>query len=130
VHELIAKVCADNGWSHETHRIVVQLEGGRSHDVMLQEYEAKGHTFLRLYSFLGDPSSIDERQLRAALRLNWTLPYGAVGIASFDDQGEKLLLCDSVLVANIEPDRLKLAIQYMAQTADDYEKHVFGDDVH
>jgi hypothetical protein len=131
VHLLIAQTCESKNWKVDGSRITVPLESDRHQVIHVGEYEADGMQFVRVYSLLGPVADVDERRLRAALRLNWTLPYGAVGVASLDgDEGEQLVLVESALASNLSPERVETVIHSLAKTADNYEKFVFGTDDH
>ena len=130
MRDAIAKVCAERGWTLGANAITVQLPSGRHQVVQFEEYESSGEQLMRLYSILGEASAFDERQLRAALRLNWTLPFGAIGLGAIGDEPEQLLLCETGIIDHINHRRLGLAIQAIAATADRYEDTVFGTDEH
>ncbi len=133
MRETIERICQESGWTLTDNEIRIPLEKDRHQVVEIEEYEARGVPFVRLFSRLGVAEAVDERRLLASLRLNWTLPYGAVAIAALSEgEPETLLLCDSVARDRISaaPDRVKLALQYLAKTADEYERFVFGTDAH
>jgi hypothetical protein len=86
--------------------------------------------YVRLLSLLGSADILDDRRARAALRLNWTMPYGAVALASIDDEGEQVVMCSTAFADPSATNNLRLAIEQLAAMADQYEQFVFGGDAH
>ena len=133
MREAIEQICEKAGWTTSGNEILVPLGEGRKQKVEVEEYEARGVSFIRLFSRLGRVGEVDGRGALGAVRLNWALPYGAgAGAALTEGGGETLLLCDSFGAERLHeaPDRVTLAIGYLAETADNFERSVFGRDEH
>ena len=127
---VIEELCAKEGWDVRGDTINVPLPGGRHQEVRLTLHEAEGVVFARLLSVLGDAHRLDDRHARAALRLNWTMPYGAVALAAVDDGPEMVCLTATAQFCADKPELMRMAIGRVAKVADDYEKAVFHTDDH
>jgi hypothetical protein len=106
--------------------VKVSLPDGRSQQVWvyLSRVDPNGRPIVQLCTACGDA---DEEHYEAVLKLNMSIPYGAVGIASLDDS-----LCfamvDSHLRENIHPESLAESIMSLARHGDSIEKSLSGDD--
>jgi len=123
VHPLFAKICAAAGWKQVAAAVDLDLDGERSQRVMHEMYDDGDERLLRVYSVVGPASVLDERRIRAALGLNWRLKYGAIAIWE-----NKLVVTRSFLERDVDEDELRLAIEFIARTADEYEKHIYRRD--
>ncbi len=125
MHPLFDKVCRAAGWNPVAAAVDIPLEGGRSQRVIHEKYEDDGDVLLRVYSVVGPANRLDERRIRAALGLNWRLKFGAIAVWE-----DKLVVTRSFLERDLDDDELRLAIEFIARTADDYEKFIFRRDAH
>ena len=103
--------------------IEVPLDGGRTQMIERQVFHEDGEDYIRFFSVIGPITDFDERRFKAALRLNWTMLFGA--FALFDDQ---LAIVDTFLIREADPDEVRLSVGHMAKTADRYEQLTFGTD--
>lgn len=123
VHPLFTKVCADAGWTQKMAAAELALDEGRRQQVIHEVYEEDGEKLVRVYSVVGPAARLDARRTRAALSLNWRLRFGAIAI--WEDQ---LVVTRSFLERDLDADELRLAIEFIARTADEYEHYIFRKD--
>lgn len=123
MHPLFDKVCREAGWTPIAAGVDIDLDDGRSQRVVHEVYDDEGEKLLRVYSVVGPAKRLDERRVRAALGLNWRLKFGAIAIWE-----DKLVVTRSFLERDLDDDELRLAIEFIARTADDYEKFIFRRD--
>ncbi|MEK6235955.1 MAG: hypothetical protein N2C14_14705 [Planctomycetales bacterium] len=71
----------------------------------------------------------DSKYYEASLRMNLTLPAGALAIRDVDDV-PTLVMVDVFLAATLHPWQLAKSITYIAERADKLEQRVTGQDVH
>jgi Putative bacterial sensory transduction regulator len=122
---LLAGVCAKNGWKAHDNEVMVPLPGGRHQGVRVESFAEAGEELVRLHSVIGRSDSMGKVRMEAALRLNGHLRHGAIAIKDGD-----LVLIDTLLLADLSEDELERSIQFLAQTADQYEREIFGTDEH
>lgn len=121
----IERICSHYDWSYFADHVVVPLAEGRHQKVFFEIVEQDGLELLRLRSPIGDIDMLNEVRMRAALRLNDRLRFGAFAI-----RGEELALVDSFLLRHADRDEVASSMLYLAETADSYEDQVFGTDEH
>lgn len=119
----MAAVCAAQGWAFDRNRVELQLESGRHQGVELESFEFDGEALVRLVSPIGPTEHIEPLHLNSALRLNYGLPYGALAL-----RGEQLVLIDSVVADDAEIGEIEAVVRYLAETADNFERTLFGTD--
>lgn len=120
---VVASVCAAQGWALDRNRVELQLESGRRQGVELESFEFEGEALVRLVSPIGPTDRIEPLHLNSALRLNYGLPYGALAL-----RGEQLVLIDSVMADDAETEEIEAVVRYLAETADNFERTLFGTD--
>lgn len=120
---IVERVCKKNRWTASGDHLEFPLPGGRKQLVFAEEFEHEGEKMLRLYSQVGDESSLTEIRLRAALSLNFKLPHGAFALRE-----GKLVLTETFLLREADEDEVESAIRYLAESADRYERLIYGTD--
>lgn len=120
------KVCEKNRWPFDGKQAEVTVEGGRKQSVVLQPFQHESDPMVRAYTVIGKGggASTPDR-LQSALRLNFSLPHGAVAL----HQGE-LVMTDTFLLKDAGEDEVESSIRFIASIADRYEKAMFGTDRH
>lgn len=104
----------------------VSLPGGRSQRVWidLSRKDPNGRPIVQLSTPCGDA---DQRQYESALKLNMSIPYGAIAIASLDDA-----LCfavvDTYLRQTVHPEDIANSIMSLAAHGDLVEKSLSRED--
>ena len=121
--EVLASVCREQGWKLERNRVELSIEGGRRQSVEVEPFEFSGEALVRLVSPIGPTEHIEPLHLNTALRLNYGLPYGALAL-----RGDELVLIDSLMLDDVEPSEVEAVVRYLAETADHFERTLFGTD--
>ena len=116
-------VCSQQGWTRASDEIEVPIEGGRRQRVAIEDFEFEDELLVRLASPIGPTEHIDPLRLNTALRLNYGLPHGALAL-----RGEQLVLVDTLLADEPDPEEIEAVVAYLAETADHFERTIFGTD--
>jgi hypothetical protein len=122
---ICTEVCAGNGWALEGRRIDVPLDGGRHQKVSIEDFAFEGAALVRLVSTIGNAARVEPLRLVGALRINFGLPHGALAI-----RGDDLVMVDTVQPGRTEASELEASVRYLAETADRFERTMFGPDAH
>ncbi len=117
---LFEQVCEAEGWECTTGKAVIPLADGRSQTLFAATFEEEGAHLMRLHTVVGRSDMLTETRLRAALSLNGRLRYGAFAIID-----EQLVVTDTVALLATA---VRSSARYLAETADRYEKAIFGTD--
>ena len=117
-------ICDKNGWELRGEEAVLSLPGGRQQSVFMETSHEDGEDILRIYSVIGDAGLLDENRMRSALGLNYRLRHGALAI-----RDQQMVLTDTFLTREADHDEVRLSIEYLAKTADQHEKHIYGTDL-
>ena len=119
------QVCEDEEWTLEPGRIEIDFESGRHQSVSFEFFEFEGQALVRLHSRIGSTKHIDPVRLTSALSLNFRLPHGALAVHK-----DELVIVDTMMVSEADPAEIAAAFGYLAETADHYERTMFGPDIH
>jgi hypothetical protein len=125
VPAVFVDVCKREGWERTGSTAVVPLPGERRQVVGVDLLVVDGDELMRLYTRVGEAAVLNEARLLAALRMNARLRCGAISILDTD-----LALVDIVPLADARADAVRASILYLARQADDFERALFGRDVH
>ena len=122
-----AEVCASRGWRYASERIEVGVGGGgeRSQGISVEFFEFEDREFVRLFTTIGNIEHINALRLISALRLNFGLPHGAMAV-----RGSDLVIVDTLMVSHPDPQEIGSMLNYLGETADHFEKSIFGPDHH
>ena len=123
--KLIGEVCMRQDWQQEGPDITVTFGDGRKQLVHSELYVFEGEEMIRLYSRVGPLNKLSETQLSALLGRNFSLAFGA--LASF---GEDLVMTETLMMRASAHDQVAYAVRFLAETADGYEKQIYGTDQH
>lgn len=121
----LSRVCERSGWGQGDLGIEVDLEGGRRQRVSLEFFDFEGRELARFYTTIGSASRIDPLRLTQALRVSFGLPHGALALKDDD-----LVMVDTLMLGKAQDRKIESALRYLAQTADHFEKTMFGPDEH
>lgn len=121
--KLINEVCMRQGWQHDGPDVSIAFGDGRHQLVQSELYLFEGEEMIRLYTRVGSLSRLSDTQRSALLGLNFSLAFGA--LASI---GDDLVMTETMLMRDTVHDQLAYAIRFLADTADGYEKEIFGTD--
>ena len=120
-----AEVCASKGWKYASGRIDVGVGVERSQAISVEFFEFEGREFVRLFTTIGSIEHINALRLITALRLNFGLPHGAMAV-----RGSDLVIVDTLMVSHSDPQEIASMLNYLGETADHFEKSIFGPDHH
>jgi hypothetical protein len=123
--DLFKQVCTANGWTTHGNEATVTIPGGRSQRIHWQQFSHEDKDMVRLYSFIGTSDKLSQVRLEAALRLNFSLPHGALAV-----HAEKLVLTETFIVSEADPAEVESAIKFLSDMADRYEKLIYDADRH
>ena len=123
--ELCRDLCDHHGWELRPNGVHVPLPGGRGQVVSLDLFQFEERDMVRLTTVIGSASAANTVRLNIAMRLNAELAHGAFAVREDD-----LIMTDTLLLADVDPDELEGALRYLAETADRHEEQIFGTDQH
>jgi hypothetical protein len=120
-----ARVCREEGWELVPDGIRVSWANGRHQLVGLEFFEFRDQELVRLHTTIGRVGSLGPERLVAALRVNAGLAHGALAVMV-----DELVMTDTLMLRDADADEIRACVAYLAQTADSYEKSLFGTDEH
>jgi hypothetical protein len=118
-------VCASQNWELLPTGIVVRFGDGRHQLVALEFFEYLREELVRLSTTIGPVESLGRSQLVLTLETNSRLPHGAFSI-----RGGNLCMTDTLMIETSGPAEIEAAVDYLARTADEHERLLFGSDEH
>ncbi|MEM7412656.1 MAG: hypothetical protein AAF430_20665 [Myxococcota bacterium] len=122
---LLAEVCQSEGWGLSADQVELKFEDGRRQLVRVQEFRFDQTEMLRVFSVIGPAKHIDPVRLTDGLRLSFKLPHGAMAL-----HDNELVIVDTLRAAEADAPEIRACLRYLAETADRYEKTMFGVDDH
>jgi hypothetical protein len=110
----------------QEYSVTVRLPEGRSQTVWvdLSRKDPNGRPIVQLSTPCGD---VDRDQYETALKLNMTIPYGAIAIALLDGT-HCFAMVDSYLRETVHPEDIAESIMSLARHGDSVEKSLSGGD--
>jgi hypothetical protein len=121
--EICRRICEEQGWDLQPSGVHVPLEDGRHQVVGLEIFEHERKELVRFSSTIGEAGKLTPVRLTIALRINAELARGAFAVK--DDQ---LVMVETLFVVDADPRVIEASIDYLAQTADYYERVIFETD--
>lgn len=119
------RVCEDQGWELVPAGVRVGLPGGRRQVVSMEFFDFESQELVRFYTLIGAAEQLSAERLALALQINARLAHGALAVRD----GE-LIMTDTHLLKDAHAAEIEASISYLAETADYYEKMLFGTDAH
>jgi hypothetical protein len=119
------RVCARHGWELLPAGVRVGLPASRRQLVSLEFFESDQEELVRLYTVIGSVEQMTHERLSLALQINARLAHGALAVLD----GE-LIMTDTLMLKDAGAPEIEATISYLADTADYYEKTLFGTDKH
>ena len=119
------RVSERQGWEVLPSGVRVDLPGGRRQVVSLEFFEFESQELVRLYTVIGAADALPTERLVLALQINARLAHGALAVRD----GE-LIMANTLLLQDADAPEIEASIAYLAETADYYEKTLFGTDQH
>jgi len=123
--EQCRQVCASHGWELLPTGILVQWEDGRKQLVRLEIFESNRQMLVRLSTTIGSLDLLTRDHLVLALEANAELAHGALAI-----QSRELCLTDTLMLETSDAAQIEASIGFLAHQADEYERSIYGTDVH
>lgn len=120
---VVDQICQAQGWTRDRYTIVVPIDGDRHQTVSLDAFDFEDEELVRVVSPIGPTEHIDPLHLNTALRLNYGLPHGALAMTE-----DRLVLVDTMLADEPDAEEIEAVIEYLAETADHFERTIFGTD--
>ncbi len=118
-------MCERCEWGFSETRIELEFQEGRRQIVELDFFDFEGRQLVRVFSKIGDVSRIHPMRLTDALRLNYSLPHGAMAV-----KRDVLVMVNTLHVDDASDAEIEATVRYLAEMADHYEKTMFGTDDH
>jgi hypothetical protein len=119
------RVCEQQGWQLLPDGVRVGLPGGRHQIVSLEFFELDQERLVRLYSVIGEAEDLPTQRLALALQINARLAHGALAV-----KDGQLVVLETLMLEEADPPEIEASVRYLAETADYYEKTLFGGDSH
>ena len=123
--DVFKTVCDKNSWTLEAARADIPIAGGRRQGVVVELFDHEKEKMARIYSNVGPAGDLSETRLRAALGINYRLPHGALAIRE-----DHLVMSDTFLIREADADEVEHSMRSLAETADKYERLIYGTDQH
>ena len=121
--EILKRVCRDKGWNLLPTGIQVSWPNGRGQLIELEFFQFQREELVRLFTTIGDVDSMSAVRLTVALRINAELAHGCLAVHEDD-----LVMTDTLMLRDADFAEIEASIGYLAETADYYEKTIFGTD--
>lgn len=119
------RVCESQGWELLPTGVHVRWPDGRHQLVALEFFEFENEELVRLYTTIGDATALAAERLALALKINARLAHGALAV-----KDDRLIMTDTLMLRDADPGEIEASLDYLAKTADYYEKTLFGTDQH
>ena len=123
LHEIFKKVCEMKKWALQGDTIEILLDGDRMQKITIVPFKHNGVAMARAFSKIGSAEDLPEMRLKSALSLNFNMPHGALAL----NEG-MLVLTDTFLLRDADEGEVAASLRYLAETADRYEKEIYGQD--
>jgi hypothetical protein len=120
---VLAEVCASRDWVFGAGKVDVKLEGGRGQIVILDYFVHESTEMVRMHTTIGSITRIHGDRLATALDINFGLPHGSLAV-----KDDMLVLVDTQIMSDADRGEVIGALSYLAETADYYERTMFGPD--
>lgn len=118
-------VCAAHDWELIPTGVLVRFGDGRQQLVSIEFFEFERQELVRFASAIGPVARMQGDELVTALRTNAEIAHGALAIVDDD-----LALVDTLLIEGLETTALAATIEFLATSADEFERVVFRTDDH
>ncbi len=123
--QILRTVCGDQRWELLPSGVNVNLTAGRHQVINLEFFEFRGVDLVRLITMIGGAKALSREHLDQALRANVGLPHGALAL-----RGNDLCMTETLSLEDADPGEIESSISFLAETADYYERILFGTDEH
>lgn len=117
------QVCEERGWELLPSGVNVSLPGDRHQVVSIELFEHGGEPMVRFLTTIGSAHGLARARAVQALQLNTSLPFGALGI-----RDDLLCMTHCLILADVDAREFEATLEFLADTADSYEKILFDAD--
>jgi hypothetical protein len=121
--DICRRVCDEQGWELLPAGVRVRCANGRYQLVELEVFEHEHRDLVRFFTTIGAVDSMTPVRLTIALRINAELAHGAFAV-----KNDHLVMVETFILDDADPGEIEAAVRYLAETADYYEKAIFGTD--
>ena len=123
--QLCESVCARQGWELVPAGVRLTFPNGRRQIVTLEFFEFEEQELVRFYTEIGGVERMSPERLAMALQINARLAHGALAV-----RDGRLIMTDTLLLKDADASEIEASLSYLGETADYYEKTLFGTDSH
>ena len=120
---VLDRVCSEHGWTRDRYTLEVPVESGGRQTVLLDAFDFEDEELVRVASPIGPMELTDPLHMNTALRLNYGLPHGSLAMSE-----DRLVLVDTLLADEPDAEEIEAVIEYLAETAEYFERSIFGGD--
>jgi len=100
------------------YKTTLEFDNGRSQDIVISlKSDESGDRVIHYHSVVADAARDSLELYKKCLQLNTTLDYGALCLS-----GKKIVMNNSILLHNCEPERFIKSLIYIAAKADEIEE--------
>ena len=124
-NELLRAACETHGWEYFEYGAVIGLPDGRRQRLFLEPVRDGGETKARAYTVIGEAAALTATRMEAALAMNFHLQHGALALKE-----RELVMVETVCLGGMDQAQLADLLRYIAETADRYERGIYGTDRH
>ncbi len=121
--QILKRVCLERGWELLHSGVRVSWPDGRQQLVELEFFPFKREELVRLYTTIGSVENLSSIRLTIALRINAELAHGCLAV-----KNDHLVMTDTLMLRAADYGEIEASINYLAETADHYEKTIFETD--
>jgi hypothetical protein len=123
--QLLERSCRERGWELLPTGISVSWPNGRRQLIELGFFEFKDEELVRLFTTIGEVDGMSALRLTVALRTNAELAHGCLAIHE-----DHLVMTETLMLRDARSEEIEASISYLAETADHYERTIFGTDLY
>jgi hypothetical protein len=121
--QILERVCRDRGWEVLPTGVQVSWPNDRRQLIELEFFQFEDEELVRLFTTIGDVEGMSAVRLTIALRTNSELAHGCLAVRE-----DHLVMTDTLMLRIAGFGEIEASISYLAETADHYEKTIFGTD--
>lgn len=121
----VIDICMRKNWQCDGQQATLILPGGRHQILTFEPFLFEGEEMLRVFTRVGPVAALSEVQLSAVLGLNSSLAFGALAIVGTD-----LVMTETFLIKGDCQALVSYAMNFIAETADRYEREIYRTNEH
>ena len=121
--QILERVCRDRGWEVLPTGVQVSWPNDRRQLIELEFFQFEDEELVRLFTTIGESEGMTAVRLTIALRVNSELAHGCLAV-----KNEHLIMTDTLMLRDSDYDEIEASINYLAETADHYEKTIYETD--